>query len=291
MSRMAAVAIAVVLAWGGAASAQEAPDSGAGESSSQADMAPAPEVRSLEAILSEPLEVSDLSSASATLRVITTQDVACVVVFGEDQSFGQTAFDQNMAQSAHREHRVVMRGLKPDAQYFYRMQGSDPQGHLYVSEIETFRTLAPAGDDPFEGATNLASLEQGAEVLEASSIFGGPDAAGQWGGNSAIDGDPMTEWSSQVDGDEAFLTVRLAEPARISGFGLWTRTMGTSAQIERLRVVNEDGEVFGPFEVRDANQLHAYPAEGEGQQFTFQVLSSSGGNTGAVEVAVFAAEE
>lgn len=128
-------AIAVVLAWSTATSAQEAPASGSGEVPSQAEAAQVPEIRPLETILSEPLEVSDLSSASATLRVITTEDVACVVVFGDGESFGQMAFDQDMAQSAHQEHRVVMRGLKPDTQYFYRMQGSDPQGHLYVSEI------------------------------------------------------------------------------------------------------------------------------------------------------------
>lgn len=85
--------------------------------------------------------------------------------------------------------------------------------------------------------------------------------------------------------------MQLAEPTRIRGFGLWTRTMGTSAQIERFQVVNEEGEVFGPFEVEDANQLHTYPADGEGQHFTFEILDSSGGNTGAVEVAVFTAEE
>ena len=289
MIRMAAVA--AVLAWGATASAQEASAPGSGERPPQSDAAQVPEVRPLETVLSEPLEVSDLSSASATLRVITTEDVACVVVFGENENFGQMAFDQDMAQSAHQEHGVVMRGLKPDTQYFYRMQGSDPQGRLYVSEIHSFRTPASAGNDLLKGAMNLASLEQGAKVAEVSSVFGGPEAASQWGGSSAIDGDPTTEWSSQGDGDEAFLTVQLAEPRRISGFGLWTRTMGASAQIERFQVVNEEGEVFGPFEVEDANQLHTYPAEGEGQRFTFEILDSSGGNTGAVEVAIFAAEE
>lgn len=289
MVRLAAVVVA--LACGGMAQSQEAQGAGASDGSWQIDEAQAPDLRPIEAILSEPLDLSDLSSASATLRVITTEDVACVVVFGESESFGQMAFDQDMAQSAHREHRVVMRGLKPETQYFYRMQGSDPQGNLYVSEIHSFRTPASEEGALLGGAVNLATVERGAEVLEVSSTFGSSGGAGPWGASNAIDGDPTTEWSSQGDGDAAFLVVQLAEPATIRGFGLWTRTMGSSAQIERFQVTNENGEVFGPYEVEDADQLHAYPAEGEGQRFTFEVLSSSGGNTGAVEVAVFAVEE
>ena len=81
--------------------------------------------------------------------------------------------------------------------------------------------------------------------------------------------------------------MRLREPVEVTGFGLWTRTMGTSAQIERFEVVSEFGEVFGPFDVPDATAAHAFAASGRGQEFTFRVLSSSGGNTGVVEVSVY----
>ncbi len=48
------------------------------------------------------------------------------------------------------------------------------------------------------------------------------------------------------------------------------------------------GEVFGPFDVPDAASAHDFAATGRGQEFTFRVLASSGGNTGVVEVAVYA---
>ena len=73
----------------------------------------------------------------------------------------------------------------------------------------------------------------------------------------------------------------------MSGFGLWTRTMGTSAQIESFVVENERGEMFGPFVLPDAAGMHSFPAVAAGRTFTFRVVSSSGGNTGAVEVGIF----
>lgn len=233
-------------------------------------------------VLDAPIELADVTSASATLEVTSTIDLACLVVFGTDDSFGNLALDVDMGAGAHSDHRVLMRGLEPDTAYVYRLQGSDPQGNFYASEVMHFRTPPASGDEASLGV-NVATVAAGAEVVEASSEFGSAFTA-----DRAIDGDATSEWSSRGDGDEAFITVRLSEPVEVTGFGLWTRTMGSTAQIERFEVVNEDGEVFGPFEVPDAATEHAFPADGRGQVFTFRVVSSSGGNTGAVEVAVYA---
>jgi hypothetical protein len=185
-----------------------------------------------------------------------------------------------MDDGAHRDHRVVLRGLEPETDYVYRLQGSDPQGNFYVSETLSFRTpAAPPGADL---GTNVATLARGARILAVSSEFS--DA---WGATRAIDGQPNTAWSSQGDGDDAFITVELPTEVQVSGFGLWTRTMVTSAQIITFQVTTPSGQVFGPFEVPDASILYAFPAEVFDRRFTFEVLSSSGGNTGAVEVAVF----
>ena len=235
----------------------------------------------VEDVVDGPIAMSEITASSATLVVTTEIDLACVVVFGTDASFGQLALDVDMGGGAHREHRVLLRGLEPDTEYVYRLQGSAPDGTFYASEVLRFRT-APAEGGPSLGV-NLATAEAGATVVAASSEFGGAFAAA-----NAIDGDPRSEWSSRGDGDAAFITVRLREPVEVTGFGLWTRTMGASAQIERFEVVNEHGEVYGPFEVPDAASSYDFPASGRGQEFTFRVLASSGGNTGAVEVAVYA---
>jgi hypothetical protein len=235
-------------------------------------------------VIAAPIAMSEITSSSATLEVTTDVDLACVVVFGTDESFGSLALDMDMGGGAHRDHLVILRGLESDTEYVYRLQGSDAHGNFYASEVLTFRT-PPAEAAPDLGV-NVATLEAGAVVLEASSEFGSAFVA-----EHAIDGDPRSEWSSRGDGDDAFLTVRLPQSVEVAGFGLWTRTMGTSAEIASFEVVNEHGEVFGPFELPDARASHAFAAAGRGQEFTFRVVASSGGNTGAVEVAVYARPE
>jgi hypothetical protein len=231
-------------------------------------------------VLALPVEIIDLQATSATVGVLTTVDVACVVVFGTDDTFGSLALDETMEGAAHREHRVVLRGLEPETDYVYRLQGSDPAGNFYVSELLSFRTpAAPAGHGL---GVNVATVARGARVLAVSSEFGE-----SWTASRAIDGQPSTAWSSLGDGDDAFITVELPTEVQVSGFGLWTRTMVTSAQILTFQVTTPSGRVFGPFEVPDASMLYAFPAEVVDRRFTFEVLSSSGGNTGAVEVAVF----
>jgi len=220
------------------------------------------------------------SSSSSATRARTG---ACVVVFGRDDDFGSLALDETMGDGAHRDHRVVMRGLEPETDYVYRLQGSDPHGNFYVSETLSFRT--PAAAPGVDLGTNVATLARGARILAVSSEFG--DA---WAASRAIDGRSNTAWSSAGDGDHAFITVELPTAVQVSGFGLWTRTMVASAQILTFQVATPSGQIFGPFEVPDASMLYAFPAEAFDRHFTFQVLSSSGGNTGAVEVAVFVME-
>jgi hypothetical protein len=234
----------------------------------------------LDDVLAAPIEMVTLTAHAATLVVTTTIDLACVVVFGRDAGFGSLALDETMDDGAHRDHRVVLRALEPETDYVYRLQGSDPHGNFYVSETFSFRTpAAPPGADL---GTNVATLARGARILAVSSEFS--DA---WGATRAIDGQPNTAWSSQGDGDDAFLTIELPTEVQVSGFGLWTRTMVSSAQIITFQVTTPAGQVFGPFEVPDASMLYVFPADVTGRRFTFEVLSSSGGNTGAVEVAVF----
>jgi hypothetical protein len=250
---------------------------------------PAVPVLEAEAILLEPLRPSEVGATSAVVRVATAIDVACVVVYGRTDAFGQMALDQDMGGSAHSDHFVVMRNLEPDTDYVFRIQGSDLAGNFYASRTVRFRTL-PAAEGADLGE-NLARNTLGARVVGVSSNFGGGDNASRWGADSALDADGSTEWSSDGDGDDAFLSVELPQTARISGFGLWTRTMGSSAQIESFTVENELGELFGPFELPDASGMHSFPVDASGRTFTFRVTASSGGNTGAVEVGIFSQQE
>ena len=97
-----------------------------------------------------------ITPQSATLELTTSAALACVVVYGSDEGFGQLALDQSMGASAHQDHLVNLRGLSPDTEYFYRVQGSDPQGTFYASETLSFRT--PPADETASLGVNVATL-------------------------------------------------------------------------------------------------------------------------------------
>ncbi|MQC28150.1 MAG: hypothetical protein DWG74_03590 [Chloroflexi bacterium] len=133
---------------------------------------------------------------------------------------------------------------------------------------------------------NLASAAAGARVIAVSSVFG--DSAA-WAAERAIDGDLSTAWSSAGDGDQAFVTVELGDATALTAVGLWTRTMTTSAQIRRFQVVTDGGDVLGPFDVPDATALHVFPVDARARTLRFEVVESSGGNTGVIELAAYGA--
>lgn len=243
-------------------------------------------VRPVEAILEAPPRVV-FEDGRAVLTLETTIPVACVVVYGQTPDFGAMAFDQGMGQSAHRVHRVVFPKLKAGSRYFYRLQGSDARGNLYQSQIYTFSTPGETKTPPGPYGSNLALARLGTRVIAKSSNYAGAADDEPWGAQNAIDGDPSTEWSSNGDGDRAWITVALPRPAEIRAVGFWTRTMGDSAQIESFRLEDEKGRVYGPFRLPDAKRLYVFPLTARGQRFTFRVVRSSGGNTGAVEIALF----
>jgi hypothetical protein len=218
-----------------------------------------------------PVIESDPSGTAATLRVTTSIDAVCAVAFGDSESLGRLATDQDMDAAGHSEHQVLLGGLEPDTDYFYRLQGVGVDGRLYQGEILTFRTAAVTESVP---GRNIAV---DAEVLEFSSEF-----SEAFGAPNAIDGDPATEWSSRGDGDDAFLVIDLEDEVEVAGFGFHTRSMSDgSATSETFSVTVDDGDTFGPFPVGRAEVSVI------GRVFRFDVDQSTGGNTGATEVEVF----
>jgi hypothetical protein len=240
-------------------------------------------VRPLDEILDGSIEITDLTATSAVVRVETSLDVVCSVVYGVDESFGSQSTDLDMGGQAHSSHSAPLRDLQPDTEYHYRLQGTGSDGTFYVSDVMAFRTPPGSAASKTPG-TNLASLKEGARVVEASSSFGG---SATWQPENAIDGEPATEWSSDGDGDDAFITIELAEASELSAVGVWTRTMGSSAQIMSFQVVTGDGTVLGPFELPGSAQMHTFPVLVTARQLRFEVVESSGGNTGAVEVGAY----
>jgi hypothetical protein len=229
------------------------------------------DVKPFSKIQASPVAVTpDPSGRSAVLEVDTTIDVACSVIYGEDASFGLIAVDNDMDGGAHADHHPVMGGLTPDTEYQYRLQGTAPDGSIYVSEVMAFRTpLEPVG-----GPLNLA-LD--AVVTGVSSEYSDAFAAA-----NAFDGDATTEWSSGGDGDDAWVEIDLGAPQAISEVIFRTRSMGDGTATTTTFTLTADGAAFGPFPVDEEIDLSDVSA----QVLRFEVATSTGGNTGAIEIRV-----
>ena len=243
-----------------------------------------PGVRPIDDILNGEIEIVELTSSSALVQVETDVDVVCSVVYGEDDQYGRQSTDLAMGGLGHSQHNAPLRGLQPDTVYHYRLQGTGPDGTIYRSEDLTFRTPSEEDGSPDLGQ-NVASRDAGARVIEASSTFGR-----DWESDNAIDGDPTTEWATASDGDSAFIAVELAAPTDLTGVGFWTRTMGATGEINRFQVITDDGTVLGPFDLPNANRLYVFPVSANAGVLRFEAVTSSGSNTGAVEIAAFARE-
>ncbi len=241
-------------------------------------------IRPLEDVTESAAQILDITSDSARLNFIGKVPLACTVVYGTTTDFGHAAVDTNMNGGAIVEHNPLLLNLEADTEYFYRVQGSGEDGTLYVSEIASFRTL------PQSTATveNLLSPERGAQIVGVSSNFGGQPNNGSWGLLNAFDGNNNTAWASNGDGDNAWFEVQLAQKSHVKRIEFWSRVMSDkTSEIFEFTVTTDTGEVYGPFKVDDAEKAYSFDVDFVATSLRFDVVSSSGGNTGAREVAVY----
>ena len=215
---------------------------------------------------------------TASLRVGTSIDAVCAVAYGETPDLGSLATDQDMGGGPHNQHTAIMRGLKPETTYFYRLQGVGVDGRLYQSPLFIFKTARTIAD---AGQSSGANLAVGARVVEVSSEYSQAFAA-----KNAVDGDDGTEWSSRGDGDRAYIAIDLGRPRNITGVAFMTRAMKDGSAITLRFAVTVDGkDTYGPFAASAQGQ--AVQASFTGQVLRFNVAESTGGNTGAVEIGVY----
>ena len=232
--------------------------------------------------------VTDLTTSEGVLVLDSSVPLACSVVYGETREFGMIATDADMGGGAHTDHHAVLVGLKPDTEYFYRVQGAGADGAVYVGEVMTFRT---PNQIAARGRENLASLAKGARVMDVSSNYGGAGNDGSWGANSAIDGRRTTAWSTNGDGNDGFVEVELARRARLGEVEVWSRSMSDgTARILSFTLTTDEGEVLGPFELADTEQAHSFPVDVTTGTLRLDVVESSGGNVGLIELGAYPAE-
>lgn len=229
--------------------------------------------------------IEDITAQSAFVTLKTSAPAFCQVNYGLTSQYGQM---QRMSMSGPMtDHRILLPGLTPDATYHVRLTAVDVQARVYQSADLTFKTAKTASAKP--RGENVASLQAGAKVVGVSSNYEGGSNSSTFGADQAIDGNPGTEWSSDGDGNKAWIEIELAKAYHLTAIGFWTRTMGTSAQIERFEVVADGKRRLGPFTVPSAAGIHYFPIDVQAKRLRINVLKSSGGNTGAVEIEAIAA--
>lgn len=243
------------------------------------------EIRPIEDVFSSgPPELVDITASEATLVFVSDIPLACSIVYGKTTDYGMLTLDRDMNGGTHTDHHPFILNLEPDTVYHYRLQGSAEDGTIYMSEDMTFRT--PPADSVAE--INLASLEDGAQVVAVSSNYGGAANDEAWGANSAFDGHRGTEWSSDGDGNDAFVEIQLAQQAHLDAVEVWTRSMSdNTAQIFKFTLTTDTGEVLGPFALADAEQAYRFEVDVTARTLHLDVVDSNGGNTGLVEFAAY----
>ncbi len=230
-------------------------------------------------------EADPTNPSRAIFRMDTTEPMICAIVWGETESLGN--FNNSLAMNGTGiiEHDVFLPGAEPGVTYFYKVQGSTADGTLYESELATFtipESDAPEGGD--EDMTRGDNLSLTGTVVETSSEFS--DA---WAGPNAIDDDTTTEWATAGDGDNAFIVIDLGSEKEIAGVEFLTRSMadGTATTTE-YTVTVDSGDVLGPFSAGNLSDPMFTELATTGQFFRFDIVNSTGGNTGAIEIRLFA---
>lgn len=225
--------------------------------------------------------VLSTTSGSATISFDSGVPTVCNAAYGTTTNYGQVATIP-MLDGATLDHALTFIDLEPDTTYHYRITVTDENGNVYQSDDFIFMT-EPEGTN--ELGTNWLST---ADVIAVSSNFGGAADADTWGADSAIDGRSGSAWSSDGDGDEAFIEFELEQPVRVHTILVHTRSMpDDTAQIFTFTITNDAGETFGPFELPDASQPYSFNLDTTTQMLRFEVETSSGGNTGLIEIEAY----
>ncbi len=214
---------------------------------------------------------------SAIVQVETNPPTVCAIAYGRTASLGSIADDPNMGGTAISRHTVILGGLTPGTTYRFLLTATDAQGRVFQTrELTTFTTprkKAAPGQDVAIGAKIVAVSSQWSSAYRAAN---------------AVDGNLSTEWASDDDGDRAFVTIDLGRQRKITGISFITREMSDGSAITRTFALVVDGRKrYGPFPAGNRLDPPIVPVSFTGRFLRFEVVRSTGGNTGAAEIEVF----
>jgi chitodextrinase len=215
---------------------------------------------------------------SAVVRVRTDPPTVCAIAYGPTASLGSIANAADMGGTAISRHSVLLRGLTPNTTYRFRLTATDAEGQVFQTrDLGTFRTK------PTNAAADGLDVARDAKVVAVSSQF-----SSEYRAANAVDGNLSTEWSSNGDGNHAFITIDVGKPTAVTGVAFVTREMSDGSAItRRFAVVVDGGRRYGPFPAGFRLKPRTAAVSFTGRRLRFDVVQSTGGNTGAVEIHVF----
>jgi hypothetical protein len=230
-------------------------------------------------------QLQNIGANSAKIVFKSRVPIVCNVAYGRDTGYGRIAL---MAMTGPvTDHEVALLSLDPATAYHFRITVTDTSSTVYQSGDYTFSTTPATGQQIRPTGKNISSISTGAAVSGVSSNWGKGDLNSSFGGNKAVDGRTDTEWSSNGDGDKAWIEITLKQTYDLAWVGFQTRTMGDTAKISSFKVITDDGTQLGPFSLPDAATIYYFPVNIKTRTLRFEVVSSSGGNTGAVEIEAY----
>ncbi len=230
-------------------------------------------------------EVDPFDATRGVFHVTTTVPMICSITWGETADLGNLNNSLTMNGTGIIQHDVPLPGAEAGKTYYFTVQGSTADGRVFRSEMATFTLpeVEAAAESDQEMAIRGDNLAVGASVVAASSEF-----SAAWSADNAIDGDMSTEWATLGDGSEGFIEIDLGAESSIVGFEFITRSMSDGSAVTSEYRVDVDGTVFGPFAAGTPADPGFAAAEVSGRIVRFMISDSSGGNTGAIEIRVFA---
>lgn len=244
------------------------------------------------AIVFSDLRAEEITDTRAVIRFTTSIPTTCEVEYGLDpENLDRSADDPSMIDDElDTEHEVPLEDLEPGTTYYYRGFAVASDGSEDRSVVASFDTLVGDGVD----RENVALLSFGATVTDVSSNFGNAANDEAWGADSAFDGQMGTEWATHGDGNDAYVVVQLPAPTSVAGFGFRGREMADgSSIIQSVRVQLDGASPLGPFQTPDPDRLYTFDLSPTDPVHTVRIeaASSTGGNTGAREIQIFAAPD
>lgn len=220
-------------------------------------------------------------------HLTTREPMICAIVWGETDRFGHFNNSLDMKGTGLTQHDVFLPEAKPGAPYKFVVQGTTADGTLYRSPVGTFTIPAPAGtgSGSSPAAAPLgANLSRSARVAGVSSEYSPAFAA-----VNALDDNLDTEWATSGDGDNGWLAIDLGAAKKVAAVEFLTRSMADGTAITSSYTVTVDGgKPLGPFPAGNPANPRPSSVDVTGRVLRFDVVSSSGGNVGAVEIRVLA---